>query len=79
MGKYKAVIKLYESAAAEITLTILGQEIRTETRSNPARPPRRSRREEENKAPVETAVEAGETPVEAAGPDVSETLPKADE
>ena len=83
VGKYKAAIKLYESAAAEITLTILGQEIRAETRSNPARPPRRPRREEENKVPVEAAAEAGEVPAEevkpeTVSPEISETIPKAD-
>jgi large subunit ribosomal protein L9 len=43
VGKYKVSVKLYESAAAELQITIIGQEIKTETRASPARPPRRRR------------------------------------
>jgi len=32
VGKYKAVVKLYESATAEVSLTVIGQEIKTESR-----------------------------------------------
>jgi large subunit ribosomal protein L9 len=42
-GKYKAVIKLYENSSAEIQLTIIGQEIKSETPHAPARPVRRRR------------------------------------
>ena len=45
VGKYKATIKLYESAAAEITINVLGQEIKTETKTAPTRPGRRRRDE----------------------------------
>ncbi|MDR1174272.1 MAG: 50S ribosomal protein L9 [Treponema sp.] len=76
VGKYKALIKLYESAAAEIGITVAGQEIKTE--SAPARP-RRGRREEpreetasqpaENAPPAEAQpaqVPAESTPAEEA-------------
>ena len=44
IGKYKAVVKLYENASAEISVSVLGQEIKTETRKTaPARPARRRR------------------------------------
>ena len=44
VGKYKLAVKLYESAAAELSITILGQEIKTETRNPaPARPGRKRR------------------------------------
>jgi len=44
IGKYKAVVKLYENASAEINVSVLGQEIKTETRkAAPARPARRRR------------------------------------
>jgi len=33
VGKYKVTVKLYESAAAEITVNVLGQEIKTETKT----------------------------------------------
>ena len=33
VGKYKAQIRLYENTSAEITVTVLGQEIKTETRT----------------------------------------------
>ena len=42
-GKYKATVKLYENSQAEIQITIIGQEIRTETPQAPARPARRRR------------------------------------
>ena len=44
VGKYKAQIKLYENASAEITITVLGQELRTETRT-PTRSSGRRRRD----------------------------------
>jgi large subunit ribosomal protein L9 len=37
-GKYKVVIKLYESSAAEIQITIIGQSMKTESSPAPARP-----------------------------------------
>jgi len=65
VGKYKAVIKLYENQSAEITIIIIAQEIKTETAaSKPA--PRRNRREEnagESKDAEKNGQEtAGETP-----------------
>ena len=63
VGKYKALIKLYESSAAEIQVTIIGQEIKTEPRHVPARPARRRREESPAEAVPETAAEA---PSEAA-------------
>jgi len=45
VGKYKAIIKLYESNSAEISVVIIAQEIKTETAaSKPA--PRRGRRDD---------------------------------
>ncbi|GHV27709.1 50S ribosomal protein L9 [Spirochaetia bacterium] len=41
VGKYKVTVKLYESAAAELTITVEGQPIKVETRSAPARGGRR--------------------------------------
>jgi len=43
VGKYKVQVKLYESAAAEITVNVLGQEIKTETKTSSARPVRKRR------------------------------------
>ena len=75
VGKYKAVIKLYENQSAEISITIAAQEIKTETASSkpPARRGRnfndsdRSRfsgkdekREETNEAPSNEAPAAEE-------------------
>ena len=43
-GKYKVIVKLYESASAEMSLTVIGQEVKTETKkASPARPPRKRR------------------------------------
>ena len=46
VGKYKAAIKLYENASAEITINVMGQEIKTEsTKSAPSRPQKKRREE----------------------------------
>jgi large subunit ribosomal protein L9 len=61
VGKYKAVIKLYESQSAEITVTIIAQEIKVEaSASKPApRRGRKDRQEADRETPaVETSVEA---------------------
>lgn len=43
-GKYKAIIRLYENQSAEIAVTIIGQEVKTESHSSkPA--PRKGRRD----------------------------------
>ena len=53
VGKYKATVKLYESAAAEISINVMGQEIKTESaKPHPARPVRK-RREDHSREPVE--------------------------
>jgi large subunit ribosomal protein L9 len=64
-GKYKAMIKLYESSAAEIQLTIIGQEIKSETAPAPARPVRR-RRDAANAASDSEAAAAKESSASAA-------------
>jgi large subunit ribosomal protein L9 len=75
VGKYKVVIKLYESAAAELSITVQGQVEKTETR--PPAAGRRRRRDEGGAAPRngenpqdETAAvagsESGELPAPAA-------------
>ena len=61
VGKYKVGIRLYENSAAEVSITVIGQEIKSETKKpSIARPPRRRRDEKENeggtveaKAPAE--------------------------
>ena len=58
VGKYKAAVRLYESSKAEIQITVIGQEIKTES-PRAQRPVRRRRDEgqdfaEENVAPAES-------------------------
>jgi len=54
VGKYKAVIKLYENQSAEISIVIIAQEIKTE--SSAAKPaPRRSKKNQEVLEKEETA------------------------
>jgi large subunit ribosomal protein L9 len=82
VGKYKAQIKLYESAAAEIVINVEGQAIKTETSPAPAKNRRHGegRRKgpgggsppAEAPAPVEASVEAAaetppETPADGSG------------
>jgi large subunit ribosomal protein L9 len=74
VGKYKAVIKLYENSQAEIQLTIIGQEIKTETSHAPARPARRRRDGTPTSvgAPSETAAPVGaDAPAEAGAPEAA--------
>ena len=64
VGKYKVTIKLYESASAEITISVLGQEVKTETKAAPSRPPRRHREsrsenQQAEAAPPQEAVPSG--------------------
>jgi large subunit ribosomal protein L9 len=73
VGKYKVVVKLYESAAAEIGVTVRGQEIKVETRAAPPRKGRRrdagqaeSPREETGPRPEAAPAETVPAPVEAA-------------
>jgi large subunit ribosomal protein L9 len=88
VGKYKAAIKLYESAAAEISITVAGQEIKTETRHAPVRG--KNRFEERGKtgprepegqpgeaapAPASDAAAAVDVPAEAVQPE--KTAPEA--
>jgi large subunit ribosomal protein L9 len=61
VGKYKVAVKLYESAAAELAITIQGQAIKVETKAAP--PLGRNRRRQETaeaRAPEDTG--AAETP-----------------
>jgi large subunit ribosomal protein L9 len=73
VGKYKVSVKLYESAAAEMTITVEGQPVKVETHPSPVRKDRRRRDAEA--APAEPAVES---PVPAA-PDAQETTPPLQE
>ena len=66
VGKYKVTVKLYESAAAECTLTVEGQPLKTETRT-PA--PKKGRHEA---APAETP---SETPQEGTAPAAASASP----
>ncbi|MDR0513320.1 MAG: 50S ribosomal protein L9 [Treponema sp.] len=78
VGKYKVTIKLYESAAAEITISVLGQEIKTELKSaTKVQKRRRDERQEQSAddsgqtleqeaAATETLAAAGETSAETA-------------
>jgi large subunit ribosomal protein L9 len=68
VGKYKATVKLYESSQAEIQLTIIGQEIKTETHHAPARPVRRRRDEPAAHESAPAAEAAGVQPEVAGEP-----------
>ncbi|MDR2739580.1 MAG: 50S ribosomal protein L9 [Treponema sp.] len=68
VGKYKVTVKLYESAAAEISITVEGQPIKVETPASPVRKDRRRRDVEA--VPAEPAQESP-TPT----PDAQEATP----
>ena len=64
VGKYKALIKLYESQSVEISINIVAQEIKTE--ASDAKPARQGRRDNRKEAPGASAPvinTAGEEPV----------------
>jgi len=60
-GKYKVTIRLYENSTAEIQVTIVGQAVKTETPSAPAKPARR-RRDEVHEASAADTPQAGVSP-----------------
>jgi len=68
VGKYKAVIKLYENQSSEISVVVIGQEIKTETHEAKPAPARRKRGEnrEANDAPGQEAAPAENTSETAA-------------
>jgi large subunit ribosomal protein L9 len=75
VGKYKIMVKLYESAAAELTITVEGQQLKVETPSTQARRDRRHR--DESEAAPQTAAEAApESVAEAAPEPAAETAPE---
>jgi large subunit ribosomal protein L9 len=71
VGKYKAQIKLYESAAAEITITVEGQAIKTETPSAPAK----NRRHAGDRGKTAAGSPAVEAPAADAAPAPAEAPP----
>ena len=65
VGKYKVTVKLYESAAAELTLTVIGQEIKTESKSPQPSRPGRKRRDNEPREPRAEEAKQPEAAVQA--------------
>ena len=77
VGKYKGIIKLYENSQAEIQISIVGQEIKSETRHAPARPVRRRRDGSGETSPAAEASPAETAaPVEAAAEPQVEAAPE---
>ena len=79
VGKYKAIVKLYESASAEININVIGQEIKAETKSASAvRPGRRRRNEAPRGAGEEASSSPGSTKGETADNAPSNEAPGAE-
>ncbi|MDR0583488.1 MAG: 50S ribosomal protein L9 [Treponema sp.] len=80
-GKYKAAVKLYESASAEIQIVVIGQALKTETPRAPARPGRRRRDEargetaQADASGEAAAQESGGGEVQSGGGEVSSSAP----
>jgi large subunit ribosomal protein L9 len=64
VGKYKAVIKLYESQSSEISIIIIGQEIKAETHEPKPAPSRRRREENREAREAKDDSPVQETPAE---------------
>ncbi|QQO08078.1 50S ribosomal protein L9 [Breznakiella homolactica] len=79
VGKYKVTVKLYESASAELNITIQGQPVKEESRAPAADHRRDRRRPDQAEAAAETAAEpqAEEQPAEAAAAEI-ESQPAAE-
>jgi len=76
VGKYKVTVKLYESAAAEITISVLGQEIKTETKAAPAKGRRRrdyadSRESVDSRESGDSKESTGQTAGDAQAPEAA--------
>jgi len=70
VGKYKAIIKLYENQTAEISVTIIAQEIKVE--SSAAKPaPKRGRRDDSRRDSKENSQEAAAGEASASTGEVS--------
>jgi len=64
VGKYKATVKLYENQSAEISITVIGQEIKTETPASKPTPRRGRKERQEVKEETVQETPAGEKPAE---------------
>jgi len=64
VGKYKAVIKLYENQSSEISIVIIGQEIKTETHESKPAPARRKRGENREEQDTKDASAQEAAPVD---------------
>jgi large subunit ribosomal protein L9 len=73
VGKYKVAVKLYESAAAEVNVTVQGQALKTETRTET--PSRGRRRRNEDAAPNTATPSA--PPPNTTAPTEAEAAPSA--
>jgi len=76
VGKYKAVIRLYENSQAEIQIQVIGQEIKTEAPPAPARPARRRRGEEATATPAAEAAANAVVEQQAETPAAPEPAPE---
>jgi large subunit ribosomal protein L9 len=65
VGKYKALVKLYESAAAEIDINVIGQEIKPETKAQSPGRGRFRRRDAEASGEQAAKTAAGPSAAEA--------------
>ncbi|MCL2190921.1 MAG: 50S ribosomal protein L9 [Treponema sp.] len=78
VGKYKATVRLYENSRAEIQLTVIGQEIKTESPRAPARPARRRRDEGSMDESVSRDASASDgAPVSGEAPATDEAVAEA--
>jgi large subunit ribosomal protein L9 len=81
VGKYKVAVKLYESASAEVNVTVQAQILKTETKEQPARKDRRRHQPgaAETAGPDGTTTAGSAVVAEGAAPEnVSAEVPPAD-
>jgi large subunit ribosomal protein L9 len=69
VGKYKVTVKLYESASAEVNVTVEAQVVKTETKEQPVRKDRRRHHAETGQAAPEGVPAAETVPSGVPAPD----------
>ncbi|MCL2007737.1 MAG: 50S ribosomal protein L9 [Treponema sp.] len=79
VGKFKATVKLYENASAELSFTVIGQEIKIETRKAPPPRPARRRRDEQESTQEAADTAVAEIPEMEVPPEIQAAAQEAEE
>jgi len=76
VGKYKALVKLYENQSAEISINIIAAEIKSDA-PPPSKPARRSRRDEQQEQEAASTADTAVENAQSAAVEAAEVQPEA--